>query len=56
MCRLSGPIRGPVLEDLLRFVGYGLNWRSFEERNEAFTSGDRLRGLIFGCWRYAAGD
>lgn len=38
----------PVLEDLHRFVGYGRNRRGFEERNEAFTAGDRLTGLMFG--------
>ena len=38
----------PVLEDLHRFVGYGRNRRGFEERNEAFTTGDRLTGLMFG--------
>lgn len=38
----------PVLEDLHRFVGYGRNRRGFEERNEAFTSGDRLTSLMFG--------
>ena len=38
----------PVLEDLHRFVGYGRNRRGFEERMEAFTSGDRLTGMMFG--------
>ena len=38
----------PVLEDLHRFVGYGRNRCGFEERNEAFTAGDRLTGLMFG--------
>ena len=38
----------PVLEDLHRFVGYGRNRRGFEERNQAFTTGDRLTGLMFG--------
>jgi hypothetical protein len=38
----------PVLEDLHRFVGYGHNRRGFEEHNEAFTTGDRLTGLMFG--------
>ena len=38
----------PVLEDLHRFVGYGRNRRCFEERNEAFTAGDQLTGLMFG--------
>jgi len=38
----------PVLEDLHRFVGYGRNRRGFEEHNEAFTTGDRLTGLMFG--------
>jgi hypothetical protein len=38
----------PVLEDLHRFVGYGRNRRGFEERTEAFTTGDRLTGLMFG--------
>src|SRR5215472_11739982 len=31
-----------------RFAGYGRNRRGFEERNEAFTVGDRLTGLMFG--------
>jgi hypothetical protein len=47
---LHGDIQGwvPVLEDLHRFVGYGHNRRGFEEHNEAFTTGDRLTGLMFG--------
>ena len=38
----------PVLEDMRRFVGYGRNRRGFEEHNEAFTTEDRLTGLMFG--------
>src|SRR5262249_2226974 len=38
----------PVLEAMHRFVGYGRSRRGFEQRNEAFTTGDRLTGLMFG--------
>lgn len=38
----------PELSDLRRFVGFGRHRRGFQERQEAYLSGARLTGFMFG--------